>query len=71
MVRDMPFARVVARKGITKSPGDMKNGVGIVTCTECFYQGRTFRFLELPKIKYLKKYALTILYDLPLPAYLE
>ena len=51
MVRDMPFARVVARKGIIKSPGDMKNGVGIVTCTECFYQGRTFRFLEIPQIK--------------------
>jgi len=25
----------------------MKNGVGIVTCTGCFYRGRTFRFLKL------------------------
>jgi len=47
MVRDMPFVRVVIRKGITKSPEDMKNGVGIVTCTECFYRGRTFRLLKL------------------------
>ena len=51
MVRDMPFARVVVRKDITKSLVDMKNGVGIVTCTECFYRGRTFRFLELLYIK--------------------
>jgi len=47
----MPFARVVVRKGITKSPVDMKNGVGIATYTECFYRGRTFRFLELLYIK--------------------
>ena len=67
----MPFAHVVVRKGITKSLGDMKNGVGIVTCTECFYRGRTSRFLELPQIKFLKTYALTTLFDLTLPAYLE
>jgi hypothetical protein len=48
MVPDMPFARIVVRKGITKSPGDMKNCAGIVTCTECFYRGRIFRFLEIP-----------------------
>jgi hypothetical protein len=58
MVPDMLFARVVVRKGIIKSLEDMKNGVGIVTCIECFYPGRTFRFLEFPQVKYLKTYAL-------------
>ena len=45
----MPFARVVVRKVITKSPVDVKNCVDIVACTECFYRGRTFRFFELRK----------------------
>ena len=50
MGRDMPFARAVVRKGITRCSAVM-NGVDIAACSEYFCRARIFRVLELLKAK--------------------